>query len=63
MSTHQQSCDNCIFVSFNDPDAMYGYTCLCPHPKLFKTDIAKPHGYCVHHEPDLNKKPQKKGKI
>lgn len=54
-------CKNCKWFKVETYEDYGGiYVCLNPNPKLFKTDIAQPEGYCVYFEPI---KPQVKGEI
>lgn len=65
MSINEQFCKNCIYFKCEESWEEDGYklSCTSQSVKLFKTIKATPEGYCVNHELDPNKKPQKTGKL
>lgn len=57
-------CINCKWYECRKyPDYGEIHVCLNNEPKLFKTNVAKPDGWCILHEYDINKKNQKRGKL
>lgn len=58
-------CENCLFFKKDESceNEVYVFFCLNQNKKLFKTDMAKPEGWCVYHEIDPDKKKQLKGKL